>query len=200
MWVSVRRKNHNPLNIGVYYGKQETRVTKEQIEKEFGELTEEILEMKLCGDVIICMDANAKIGILGEPVSRNGQYLLNMIEETSLNIINSSDICTGKVTRINRKKPTERSAIDYVLLLACSESESLIETMLIDEEGSFLMKNDKAESDHNSILISLNLNNIDHQKNEVKTVWKTTANEEQLDAYINKLKNFNAESHRIMTD
>ena len=72
--------------------------------------------------------------------------------------------------------------------------------MLIDEEGSFVMKNDKAESDHNSILISVNLDNIDHQKNEVKTVWKTTASEKQWDAYINKLKNFRPESNRIMND
>ena len=77
IWVSVRRQNQCPLYIGVYYGKQETRVRKEDIEREFGELTEEVLELKQCGDVIIVMDANAKVGILGESVSRNGKYLLN---------------------------------------------------------------------------------------------------------------------------
>ena len=83
-WVSVRRRNQCPLYIGVYYGKQETRVRKEDIEREFGELTEEVLELKQCGDVIIVMDANAKVGILGESVSRNGKYLLNMINEIPL--------------------------------------------------------------------------------------------------------------------
>ena len=198
MWISVRRKNQNPLYIGVYYGKQETGVTKEEIETEFGELTQEILEIKQYGDVIICMDANAKIGILGEPISRNGQCLLNMTEEASLTIMNLSEICSGKVTRVNRKKPTEKSAIDFVL--ACSESEPLIEEVQIDEEGSYVMKNDKAESDHNSILIRLNLENIDHQKNVVKTVWKTTASEEQLDAFYLALRGFNAESSQIMAD
>ena len=75
IWISVRRQNQCPLYIGVYYGKQESRVRKEDAEHEFGELTEEILELKENGDIIIVMDANAKVGILGEKISRNGKYL-----------------------------------------------------------------------------------------------------------------------------
>ena len=159
IWVSVRRKNQCPLYIGVYYGKQESRVRKEDSENEFGELTEEIMELKQNGDVIIVMDANAKVGILGEKVSRNGKFLLNMIEEVPLVNMNLSEKCTGSVTRVNRKNLSEKSAIDFVL--TCQEAENLFEAIEIDEEGKYTMHSDKAASDHNTISITLNFHNVD---------------------------------------
>ena len=44
MWVSIRRKQQNPIFIGSYYGKQESRTSKEDIEKEMYLLQEEINE------------------------------------------------------------------------------------------------------------------------------------------------------------
>ena len=137
-WVSVRRQAQRPLFIGVYYGKQEKRVTKNEIENEFGELTEEILEKKRDGDIMLCMDGNAKIGLLGEEVSRNGKVLLKMVDEVPLVIINSTEKCKGKVTRVNRKKPSEKSAIDFVM--TCEEAEDLIEAVEIDEEQILTVK------------------------------------------------------------
>ena len=58
--------------IGTYYGKQESRTSKEEIDREMMQLQEEIKEMLNEGEIILAMDANSKIGILGEETSRNG--------------------------------------------------------------------------------------------------------------------------------
>ena len=63
LWVSLRRKKDKPVFIGCYYGKQESRCTKDEIENEMDLLSEEIEEKRKEGDVLICMDGNGKIGI-----------------------------------------------------------------------------------------------------------------------------------------
>ena len=65
--------------IGVYYGKQES-CSIDDIEKEYLLLQEEILEMKNDGDILLTMDANAKIGLLGENPSRNGKKLIKVLK------------------------------------------------------------------------------------------------------------------------
>ena len=79
--------------LGTYYGKQECRTSKEEIEKEMTILQEEIIEMSHEGEIIIAMDGNAKIGILDEEVSRNGKLLLKAMEDTDLEIMNCDPIC-----------------------------------------------------------------------------------------------------------
>ena len=66
-------------------------------------LKEEIMEMQAEGEILLIMDGNAKIGLLNEPISRNGKYLLQVINETHLAIMNKSNKCKGKVTRKNTK-------------------------------------------------------------------------------------------------
>ena len=79
---------------GTYYGKQES-TSNQEIEIEMGLLEEEILEMKKDGEVLLAMDANAKIGLLGENVSRNGHKLLDLISKN----LNKSQKCKGTITR-----------------------------------------------------------------------------------------------------
>ena len=50
---------------GSYYGKQECRVNKDEIEQEMTLLQEEITEMKE-GEIFLSMDGNGKLGILNE--------------------------------------------------------------------------------------------------------------------------------------
>ena len=71
MWISVRRKSQKPIYIGVYYGLQESRNNRNDMLMEMDKLSEEIQEKKAEGDVILFMDGNGKIGILGEEKSRN---------------------------------------------------------------------------------------------------------------------------------
>ena len=103
MWISIRRKNLPPLMVGVYYGKQETRTSKNEIEKEMMLLREEIQEMKDEGEIMIAMDGNAKIGILGEEKTRNGKLLLQVFDDAGLKVMNRSKKCDGRVTRMNTK-------------------------------------------------------------------------------------------------
>ena len=104
LWISIKRKNFPPLFIGTYYGKQETRTSKDEIEKEMTLLQEEITEMKRDGEIYLAMDANAKIGLLNEPISRNGKLRLNVLKSTDLIIMNKSEKCIGSITRQNTKK------------------------------------------------------------------------------------------------
>ena len=99
----------------MYYGKQESRNTKEEMKKEMEKLSEEILDKRKEGEIIIFTDGNAKINILNEGISRNGQLLMEVIDECELDILNLSEKCSGKITRVNRKKREEKSAIDFVL-------------------------------------------------------------------------------------
>ena len=112
--------------VGVYYGKQESRTTKEEINKEMYLLKEEITEMSNEGEIILAMDGNAKIGILGEQISRNGMMLLDVFKTVNLSVINLSNKCSGKITRKNTKDNNEISAINFVVVSA--EAEEWIES------------------------------------------------------------------------
>ena len=66
--------NGKPLFIGVNYGLQES-VSPSKIQEEMDNLSDEICQIQNEGDMILCMDANAKIGLLGEDPSRNGKLI-----------------------------------------------------------------------------------------------------------------------------
>ena len=46
LWISIRRKNMEPVFMGVYYGKQETRNNRKEMLEEMDKLSEEIQEKK----------------------------------------------------------------------------------------------------------------------------------------------------------
>ena len=60
------------------------------------------------GEMILAMDGNAKLGLLGETKSRNGRQLEKVFKETRLNLINGTDKCKGKITRQNTKINDEK--------------------------------------------------------------------------------------------
>ena len=173
LWISLRRKNH-PLFIGCYYGKQESRCSVEEIKKEMEVLSEEIEEYKKEGEIIIFMDGNGKIGLLGEEKSRNGKLLEKVFEEHELTILNKSDKCKGKVTRENTKNMNEKSAIDFVVSTK-EISRSLI-SMEIDEEGIYKIRGNK-NTDHNTIIINIEINKIDKPRAIKHITWRLNAPE-----------------------
>ena len=183
-WISIQQEKQ-PIFCGVYYGRQESRTSKEEISQEIDNLCEEILEKKQEGIVILFMDGNAKIGILNEAISRNGRLLLELIEECELLIMNDSEICKGKVTRVNRKKPEEKSAIDFVL--GTAEIQEMMTEMIVDEDEKFLLSG-SSPTDHNSIIIKLQLDNIKMQKQEKITKWRLSAPEEDWTNFRTKLE------------
>ena len=184
IWMSIRRKGIAPLMIGTYYGRQESRCNKDEIEREMVLLTEEIKEMGREGEVMMAMDANTKTGILGESISRNGKLLIHTFEETGLKIMNLSEKCRGKITRKNTKNDQEISAID--LVVANQTIEQWITGIDIDEEGLMKVRG-KNETDHNTISISLNVKNIDRTRPKKRTIWNLRASGEKWAEYANEL-------------
>ena len=175
IWASIRRKNTPPLLIGTYYGKQE-RISSEDIEKEMTMLREEIEERKNDGEIFLAMDANAKIGILGEEKSRNGNKILELFENTNLSVMNTNEKCHGKITRKNTKNEKEISAIDFIVV--SSQVEEWITKMVIDEEELLKLKG-KNSSDHNTILVNISIPKLDKTKTNRITGWNIKASNEK---------------------
>ena len=159
-------------------------------------LCEEILDKKKDGEILFFTDGNAKINILNEGISRNGRLLLNVIDECELDIINLSDKCRGKITRLNREKTDEKSAIDFVF--ASQDVTHHITDMLIDEEENYLLKG-KAPTDHNSIIVKVNISEANKQNKQAKIVkWNLKAPENLWAKFDKKLRDHRLECSQIL--
>ena len=195
-WVSIRQRNKKTIYCGIYYGKQESRNTVEEMKQEMDKLTEEILDKQRNGEIMIFMDANAKIDILNEGVSRNGRLLLNVIEECELDVINQTEKCTGKITRVNRSKTDEKSAIDFLLTSRNITHE--VKEMIIDEDGNFLLSG-KSPSDHNSIVMTLHMEDNFERTTQPKVVkWRLSAPDELWNDFEQRLHDTRSKSSEII--
>ena len=197
LWVSVHRKEASPLFIGVYYGKQETTCHKNVIQQEMDNLSAEIMEMRNKGEVVLCMDANAKIGLMGEPESRNGKLIQKVFQENEIQVMNGGDKCKGEITRQNRKNDKEKSAIDFVA--ASYQASNWINTMVIDEIGEYRMRGVN-ESDHNTIVIDIAIPKVMKQMSSKKTSWNIKASEEKFVVFRKKLADSVDVAEKIMSD
>ena len=196
IWVSYKRKKCAPLFIGCYYGKQESRCSKEEINIEMGKLAEEIEEFKKDGEVLIFMDGNAKIGLLGEEKSRNGKLLEEVMTGQNLNFLNRNNKCSGKITRQNTKNKEEISAIDFAV--ASSEIEKNLITMEIDEEGMHKIKG-KRETDHNTIIAVFRMPKNSKPKVVKNSTWRLNAPEENWKTFNNNLSLLSTEISDIFS-
>ena len=170
------------INIISLYGKTEGRETKENIKKQFSHLEELIKRIESSGeDYILIGDLNAKIGCKEDGIEGNneeqneaGKALLNLEQTTQGIILNKTPKCKGKWTRVNTKKDTEKSILDYVMT---NESiyDDIIE-MKVDEEKLYRLTKYKGkeitETDHNTIIIEMN-DTRQQQKIEKKVKWNT---------------------------
>ena len=190
MWIGIRRKNHHPLFIGCYYGKQETRCNKEEITEEMRLLSEEIEELKHEGNILIFMDGNGKVGLLGEEKSRNGILLEEVFEAQDLTLMNKNKICTGKITRQNTKNANENSAIDFVV--ADKTIEEKIREMIIDEDQLLKIKG-LNNTDHNTIIVKVQIDKIDRTKSEKSIHWRLGAPTECWQKFRNELRKLESE-------
>ena len=185
IWISVRRSKKRPIMIGTYYGKQLSRTNKEDIEREMTLLEEEITEMNREGEILLAMDGNAKLNLLGEGICRNGTLLNKVIDRTNLKLLNGSNKCEGTITRKNTKKEKEISAIDFVL--ASEMAEKWITNVVIDEEELYKVRG-KPDTDHNTILIKIRVPNIDKLKIKKITKWNIRAPSEKWADFSDKLR------------
>ena len=196
MWLSVFRRGDVPLLIGVYYGKQES-VSRMEIDNEMTLLTEEITEMKGEGEVLIVMDGNARLGLLNEPISRNGKMLLDVFEKTDIHLLNNTSKCSGKITRRNTKNVNEFSAIDFVL--ASEGAKSWVTNMQIDEDGLFRVKG-RNDTDHNTITINLSIQGNHYPKTTKRTCWNIYAPDSQWTSFTKQLIKQYGKAKAIITN
>ena len=109
-------------------------------------------------DIILAGDFNAKLAIskatCTQKKSRNGKMLQKMISEYYLLPVNlNAD--HGIWTRTNRKIKTERSIIDYIMV--SPRITKGITTIIVDEESHLRIRG-KNETDHNTLLTTLKIN------------------------------------------
>ena len=104
------------------YGPQEHEDTS-SILRYWQELEAEVINAKDCNrDIIIQMDANAKLGsdiIKGDPhkMSNNGKLLYDLVERQDLVIVNALDICKGSITRERAfEDKSEKSILDCIIV------------------------------------------------------------------------------------
>ena len=198
IWAFVQRKNKPPVFIGAYYGKQETRTSKNEIEREFQLLSEEIEEKSKDGEILLAMDANAKIGLLDETVSRNGKLLLEVIKNHNLKVMNGTNKCSGRVTRQCTTNKDQFSAIDFII--ANRTVEEWISEVVIDEEGLLKVKG-KKETDHNTISIKIDIEELEKVKPVKNTGWNLKAASEKWKCFEESLKNrYKKATEIIMND
>ena len=91
----------------------------ETAEREFSQLKTEIQKLSNNGPILLTGDFNAKLkidrGTKKQARSRNGKLLEEMLSITILTPV-SKESQTGTWTRVNRKKTSERSPIDYIMI------------------------------------------------------------------------------------
>ena len=118
---------------------------------------------------LICIqfDANSKLGqnvIPGSPhdISSNGKILIEVLNRQDLIIVNSTEKCSGVITRIkNTARGQEESAIDFFVV--CRQLFEKVIKMTIDEDRKFVLTRfyksktitTKVESDHNLLIMEL---------------------------------------------
>jgi len=167
------------LNIISLYGKIEGSESSEKIKDQFAHIEELIQNIEQSGeDYMLIGDLNAKIGNKENGISGNkeetnnaGKALLNLERKTNSIIVNKTEKCKGKWTRVNTKKAEEKSILDYVMT-----NESIYEDiteMYIDEDKIYKLtkyKGKKAiETDHNTILIDINDDRVSQLRKKSST-------------------------------
>ena len=167
-WIRLECRPKN-IAIGVFYGPQENEKI-DKVQEIYSALNNQINQQAENNEIIIAGDFNAKLAIdrenCSQPVSRNGKILTNIITDNNL-ITASLQANHGTWTRVNRQKTSEKSVIDYVL--TTPQIAKNIQSMIVDEDGSLRVKG-KKESDHNTIVMSIKIN--DSRQPTYKQTWK----------------------------
>ena len=162
-WIRLILSGDHHICIGVYYGKQETHPV-DKVQDEYNLLQDQINSYIMSGKhVLLVGDFNAKVGCGQEGIkdgdkniSRNGKMLLEMIGHSSMAIMNTTAVCQGKWTRVNSQNEQEKSILDYVL--ASPSISSAITDITIDENEDYKLFSAKTKTDHNTIVLNIDLN------------------------------------------
>ena len=127
-------------------------------------------EVKLSQDddsgIIIQMDGNLWAGkeiIKEDPndCNNNGKHFKQFLAKHSdLTVVNSLEICEGKITRRRiTKKKKEEAILDFFIV--CKKIAAFLNKMIIDEDKQFPLtrytKNGEKHSDHNTMILYIDI-------------------------------------------
>ncbi len=201
LWIKIRSKT--TINIAVTYGPQENH-RKEQTERYYHNLTTDTMRQQKEALAIIMGDLNGKLhinrGECKQEGSRNGAMLQNHMDTTNMTAVNTLNTHTGNWTRVNRKRPDEKSIIDYILI-SQPLTDNVIESNT-DEHGIYRIAGENA-TDHNTITCTVNTEikreqqstrkwkkgdeqGWDKFNSEFQKEWNETKNDPQLQQTIIK--------------
>lgn len=169
------------VRIILGYAPQENDKAEER-EEFFTEMDVEITNSMMAGELpLVIGDMNSKINKDGDQIkysSSNGKFLMEMVENHELEILNFNPKCFGKWTHVVRTSGAS-SVLDYAT--TCSKLVECTSSITIDEECllcPFGVKKRKgvAEpqfSDHNAIILKMS---IPHEKKKIPIPkkWKLT--------------------------
>ena len=172
----------NSYRIILVYGPQEN-VSKEVRKEFFRNVQIQVNRAFLSGNSIILLgDFNAKLGKLIIPgdihdMSPNGKFLNDIIENSSLKVLNTHKNSKGIFTRVQKNLGrVERSVLDYVFVT--HDLYEMLISMYIDESKSVTpyrkLKTSCRFSDHNAILFTFEVNSqnaLGSFKDSRQTVW-----------------------------
>lgn len=190
LWIEFQTNNQQ-LYIGIFYGPQENTPI-EETERQYSQLTTQIEQLKRKGEIILTGDFNAKLKTQTETInqneSRNGKLLRKLIKTTNLNPITTKPEYINW-TRQNRKKLSEKSIIDYILITP--KVTDHVKDIKIDCENIYTLRG-KEETDHNTMILDLNLT-LKTRNNKI-SVWNLN-NKEGWKKY-NEILNKNTENQK----
>ena len=123
--VSRHGQFQRPVNVINYYGEQESRTEKSEVEEKWSRLTKILKEIEsrdeeaiLIGDLNKLV-GNNKSGIKDNnpKVSFGGKLVLDLISERKYCLVNSLEKCVGgPFTRVEPNNPTIQSCLDLVIV------------------------------------------------------------------------------------
>jgi len=111
--------------------------------------------------IVVMGDMNGHVGILGEPVNKNGELLNEFVFENELENLNVT-MSEGKVTWSSKENS---SAIDYILVN--ENARRKVMCMWVDEAGVFDIR-----SDHNMLVTELKTHDTYVREPDKKFKWR----------------------------
>ena len=170
------------VRIILAYGPQETDPI--DIRDEFfTDLEIEVAKCKIADELpIVVGDLNAKITKEDnnlQALSSNGKYLLQLVNNQQLDVLNFHERCKGKWTHVIRTT-NATSVLDYIL--AGKDISSTVQQMIIDEECllcPFSVKQSEGTkepqfSDHNAIVLHMEIRHERKTRNNLPKSWRIT--------------------------
>ena len=194
------------IRIYTAHLKQQSTSLRDEITAQFDEMKKQFQDATKCNEgMLMIFDANVHVGgevIKGvaEKQDFGGKELLKLVNDENLVLLNSLDLCSGVITRVDPRNGNG-STIDLAI---CNQfMVGKVSDMIIDEDGVYKPTNyaqNIKQTDHNSITLKLNIDRCPKRKpqpyinlhdSEGKLRFKEFIEKTDTDSYVKYSTNSN---------